>query len=329
MRGDKSKEKYCDYNNFKRVHFFHGMLLTEKDFKDEQKYHMKKRKLINRMLHGWGVVCGLKITPENVESSKIIIQPGLALDCAGNEILVCEPYELDVVKIIGSCFTSKQEQADQKINQFEGEIPYKKNKWYVVIRYKEIPTDRAHVYFPGGGCEEKVCEHSRMREGYCIDLVEDVSCPEPLNKKDGPCEKQKNRKDIREFLCEELIMPCETCCCDNPEVVLGSITFNGNIYSDTKINTDMINNWDCRRYVITFGLLQHWMRCFAPEKIPFEYIVDYTRLGEECEDQLSTVKFFENIFGRDEEKGKKAPEPLKKGKTARKEREKKPSPRKK
>ncbi len=91
------KDKHCDYNNFKRARYFHGMLMTDRDFSEEQLYHNEKRKLLNRMLHGWGVVCGLKVKPTDQPSSKIIIEPGLALDCAGNEIFLREPYELDVI----------------------------------------------------------------------------------------------------------------------------------------------------------------------------------------------------------------------------------------
>ena len=57
---DKDKT-FCDYNEFRRLRYFHGMLLDDKDFQAEQQYHAGKRRLLNRMLHGSGVVCGLDI----------------------------------------------------------------------------------------------------------------------------------------------------------------------------------------------------------------------------------------------------------------------------
>ncbi len=64
MNTDTTK-KSCDYNSYKRTRYFHGMLLTERDFQEEQIYHQEKRRLLNRMLHGWGVVCGLGVKPTN------------------------------------------------------------------------------------------------------------------------------------------------------------------------------------------------------------------------------------------------------------------------
>lgn len=307
MNKDKTNNNHCDYNNFKKTRYFHGMLLTDRDFREEQIYHNEKRKLLNRMLHGWGVVCGLKIEPTSPNpSSKIIIKLGLALDCAGKEIFVCEPYELDVVEIIKACSTVKKKPATpEKCEELE-KTP-EENKWYVVIKYKEVPTDPVPVYAPGGGCEEKVCEYSRMREGYCIELTQTVQCPEKLRESKGPCETLKDNDNIRKFLCEDLLMTCPKNCCDEHGVVLGSITFKGSITSETVIDIDMINNWDCRKYVITFGLLQHWMTQLAPQKLPFEAIVDYAMLGKACESVESAVNTFKDICKEEEEEKVKVP----------------------
>jgi predicted flap endonuclease-1-like 5' DNA nuclease len=299
---NKSEDKNCDYNNFKRARYFHGMLMTDRDFSEEQIYHNEKRKLLNKMLHGWGVVCGLKIKPTLPESSKIAIEPGLALDCAGNEIFVYEPYELDIAEAIKPCTSPKKKPATaEECAEMEKEI--QENKWYVVIKYKEVPTDPVPVYAPGGGCEEKVCEYSRIREGYCIELRRTVQCPEKLRESNGPCETLDKPEDIRKFLCEDLLFSCPENCCDNPIVVLGSITFKENITSETTIKKDMINNWDCRKYVITFGLLEHWMTQLAPKKLPFEAIVDYAMLGAACKSPETAVAAFRNICSEEEEEG--------------------------
>ena len=102
MNKKNCKDCKDSYNNFKRARYFHGMLMTDRDFNEEQKYHIEKRKLHNRMLHGWGVVCGLKITAFNPTRNSVIIEKGLALDCNGNEIFVNEPIEFDVIKAIGA-----------------------------------------------------------------------------------------------------------------------------------------------------------------------------------------------------------------------------------
>ena len=70
---------------FKRLSYFTGQLLTAESFKLEQEYFREKQKLHNRSLHGFGIISGLKVM---VESGQIVIEPGLALDCEGNELVV-------------------------------------------------------------------------------------------------------------------------------------------------------------------------------------------------------------------------------------------------
>jgi hypothetical protein len=79
---------------FERPRYFPGKLVTVQDFELEQRYHIEKRWLLNRSLHGAGVVTGLEVTaatPGNVS-----VAPGFALDPRGRELLVCEPEEIAV-----------------------------------------------------------------------------------------------------------------------------------------------------------------------------------------------------------------------------------------
>jgi len=74
-----------DLQSPKRPRFFNRQLLSAADLQLEQEYHREKSKLHNRSLHGFGIVSGLKVT---TDKGQILIEPGLALDCAGNELLV-------------------------------------------------------------------------------------------------------------------------------------------------------------------------------------------------------------------------------------------------
>lgn len=47
-----------------RVNYFHGQMLGARDFRAEQAYLRAKLRLMNRCLHGCGVVCGLDVTAE-------------------------------------------------------------------------------------------------------------------------------------------------------------------------------------------------------------------------------------------------------------------------
>jgi hypothetical protein len=79
---------------FERPHYFAGKLLTAAEFELEQRYHIEKRWLLNRMLHGAGVVSGLKAVAS--EQGKVTVEPGFALDSYGREILVSEPQCLAI-----------------------------------------------------------------------------------------------------------------------------------------------------------------------------------------------------------------------------------------
>jgi hypothetical protein len=73
------------FQSLKRPNFFSGKLLTPADFKLEQQYFREKSKLHNRSLHGFGIVSGLNVA---LASGHIVVEPGLALDCEGNELVV-------------------------------------------------------------------------------------------------------------------------------------------------------------------------------------------------------------------------------------------------
>jgi hypothetical protein len=76
----------------KRPHFFSGQLLDAATLQDEQDYHREKLRLHNRMLHGFGIVSGLGVHVESTsgpEGSRIIVDPGYAIDHRGEEIAVC------------------------------------------------------------------------------------------------------------------------------------------------------------------------------------------------------------------------------------------------
>lgn len=74
---------------FERNRYFYGKLLTVRDFEVEQRYHCTKRELLNRLVHGAGVVCGLGVTAS--DESTLMIESGMALDYQGREIVVPEP----------------------------------------------------------------------------------------------------------------------------------------------------------------------------------------------------------------------------------------------
>src|SRR4051794_10825061 len=79
---------------FERPRYFAGKIVTADDFELEQRYHMERRWLLNRMFQGAGVVSGLGVVAD--EQSTVTVAPGFALDPHGREILVSEPQQVAI-----------------------------------------------------------------------------------------------------------------------------------------------------------------------------------------------------------------------------------------
>ena len=72
----------------KRLNYFTNQFLVEKDFKDEQDYHIAMRRRLNASLHTWGVAEGLVIA--RTGNRTVSIAPGMAIDNNGREIVVID-----------------------------------------------------------------------------------------------------------------------------------------------------------------------------------------------------------------------------------------------
>jgi hypothetical protein len=92
--------------SLERVNYFHGQVLSVSDFQAEQEYYQARLRRHNRYLHGVGVVCGLGVS--TTSSSEIIVQPGMAIDCYGNEIQVYTPTRLPIPDALGEQFVVLQ-----------------------------------------------------------------------------------------------------------------------------------------------------------------------------------------------------------------------------
>ena len=89
----------CKLRQFKQNNYFHGKLMTAQDFKLQQSYLNEKRHLLNRLIHGVGIVCGLRVIKIvlNCEPWKAEISEGCAIDCCGREIIVSKHFECGII----------------------------------------------------------------------------------------------------------------------------------------------------------------------------------------------------------------------------------------
>lgn len=99
MRETMKPARACDCprecTSGSRNRYFTGKRLTPDSFSKEQAYQLERRRLLNRAMHGWGVVYGLGVQTVNLkccegETRGLEVGVGLALDRAGRELFVAE-----------------------------------------------------------------------------------------------------------------------------------------------------------------------------------------------------------------------------------------------
>lgn len=139
--------KNLKYFPFERNRYFYGKFLSVDDFEAEQRYMNDKRRLLNRFLHGYGVVCGLQVV--EVDDMTISIESGLALDFSGREILMASPITKRLSAIDGYSASTEGEEDRREL--------------YLCIAYAEQKTDPVHNITRSEADEE---EYNKYAEGY-------------------------------------------------------------------------------------------------------------------------------------------------------------------
>jgi hypothetical protein len=73
-----------------RNRYFYGKLMDVPHFDLEQSYNNAKRWLLNRVVSGSGIVCGLAVSATS-DGTGVTVSPGMAIDSWGREIVVSMP----------------------------------------------------------------------------------------------------------------------------------------------------------------------------------------------------------------------------------------------
>lgn len=174
----------CEIGSFTRNHYFTGKLLVERDFRQEQTYYVDKMRLHEQRLHGWGVVCGLKVKRHETPACRnrfVCIEPGLAIDCCGHDIYVPEPDCIDLTQL----------DAIKALVKKNDTVPH---TLQICIRYKECPTEPIPVLYDDCGCDDTQCAPNRILESYEVDVMVDPPSADPSP--DSPALSWKNSINV-------------------------------------------------------------------------------------------------------------------------------------
>lgn len=136
---------------FERNRYYSGKMLTSSDFQAEQSYFNNKRRFINHLMYGSGVVCGCGVF--SLDDLSILVESGVAIDGVGREIIM----ESSVVK---------------KLSAMEGFESLKSNLVSLCLRYREEPVHTVYTMNQGAKEDSHEYEYNRISENYQLFLME-------------------------------------------------------------------------------------------------------------------------------------------------------------
>lgn len=135
---------------YERNRYFYGKLMTVRDFEIEQRYHNDKRRLMNRLLVGPGILAGLGVL--TVDDKTILVEPGVAIDYLGREVVVESPHISRLSIVEG----------------FEGLPDY--GEAYLNITYDETLREAVHNVSASNQSGSSQAEYNRVFEDFKISL---------------------------------------------------------------------------------------------------------------------------------------------------------------
>lgn len=245
MKNMKTQTDCCETGFLERPRYFARQLLTPAEMTLEQTYFRDKSRRHNRLMHGWGVVCGaiVCVVPRSdgggPEPWLVKVSPGYALDPCGNEIVIDRERVIDLRTpgATGCAGENPVEQIDPWCSQVW--IDRQGGTVFVAVKYKEIICRPVRVQPNGCGCGDSECEYSRVRDGYEYGVLDE--CPD----EDAEPPSLEDLSDGKNPVCLE--------CQDGPWVVLAEVQMDadGSIMS--------IDNCRCRRIAMSFS--GYWRGC--------------------------------------------------------------------
>jgi hypothetical protein len=232
MKNEENNKKcgICKISPFERNNYFYGKLMTVKDYAAEQSYFNEKRWLINRMVNGSGVVCGLDVVRDG---DKVCIKPGMAIDNCGREIVV---FDTETVELN----FEKDECADCV-----------ENIYVICIKYHKCeaePLEILPIKCEGDGKPQ----YNRIRDSFKISVkcYQEAECDEISSM----CPLENKTESLHNYICDAIrhkeCTECEECNC----VILAKVTVsNGDI---------SIDNCSDRPLVYSNPMLYEMLECF-------------------------------------------------------------------
>jgi hypothetical protein len=162
-----------DLQSLQRTHFYAGQLVGPDDFIQDQIHLRGKHRRHNRLLHGWGVVCGAAVCPSPEGGCNVEVRPGYVLGPYGDEIVIDETVTVDLCRedvngdVRGPC-----DEVDPWCSDVSPEV--RSGVVYLAVRFDECRTRPVRVDACGCGCDEGTCEYSQLRDSYTLRVLTEL-----------------------------------------------------------------------------------------------------------------------------------------------------------
>lgn len=241
---DIQTKSFCgSAGSAERTRFYPHQVITPADLTNDQAYFNEKLRRHNRMLHGWGIVCGAEVCFKKGSPCTVLITPGYVLGPQGHEIVIDRKVEIDVCtqRPENDCYSGCEPP-----DPWCADIPRPvTEEWmYIAVRYAECEVRPVRVHAGGCGCGSGDCQDSRIRESFAIGLLTELPETYDLSETKLASLFDKNkggefRTMVEAFMGKGSCPPCPT----SPWVILGSFRSDGK-----QITT--LDDTNYRRYLI-------------------------------------------------------------------------------
>jgi hypothetical protein len=165
-----------------RNSYYSGKRLTADSFRLEQRYHVERRHLLNRAIHGWGVVYGYGVAAVSTSdcydegSGRLRVDAGLALDRCGRELLQVGKLTLGLGDLL------VVDERGARIELGQNGRPNLAACWLLSVHYAEQHGGPVTVSDPCS-CERHEHDHVCETVRYSLTPVDCDDCC-----RDWPCE---------------------------------------------------------------------------------------------------------------------------------------------
>jgi hypothetical protein len=196
----------CGHVAVERNRYFTGKSMMARDFRADQDYFLSHHRLHNRLMHGWGVVCGLNVVRHpNEDCAKlwVVIRGGIAFDCCGRELIMAKDraFELPL---------PTQDESDESYADTG-------RPFVLCLRYLEQDVEPVPLLYDDCNGEPRPVVPNRVREEACIEVryldeLDDLCWRAPDTGMDAPCRNDCDDEIPSEGLgCIEPYCPCGSC----------------------------------------------------------------------------------------------------------------------